>query len=136
MSDRIYVRACLIVLQADKILFVPHFETDAGPIQYNLPGGEVEFGEALEAAALREFEEETGLTAVLKGLFDIYEHRIPDYHSITIAYLGTITGGTIRAEQTRWGNRMARWFSAAELADTPYHPRPLIEKVFATMGAE
>ncbi|MEZ4615634.1 MAG: NUDIX hydrolase [Caldilineaceae bacterium] len=52
MSDTIRVRACLAVVEAGQLLLVPHFQTDSGvDVQWNLPGGKVEFGEALEAAA-------------------------------------------------------------------------------------
>ncbi len=124
----IRVRACLVVIQNSKILLVPHFDTDAGPIQYNLPGGGVEFGETLRESALREFEEETGYQATCGDLLDLYEHHRADWHSITIAFWGTIIGGEARAEQTQWGERLPRWFSAEELANVPYHPRPLIRK--------
>lgn len=135
MSISIHVRACLIVVQDGKILLVPHFDTDRGPIQYNIPGGKVEFGESLQAAAVREFKEETGFEAVCTGLLDIYEHHRPDWHSITIGYWGSITGGTIRAEQTPWGERLPRWLSSEDLVEFPYHPAPLIEKALAVKRA-
>ena len=128
MNQQIHVRACLIVVQEHKILLVPHFDTDVGPIQYNIPGGRVEFGETLEEAAVREFKEETGFEASCHGLFDIYEHIVPDWHSITVGFRGTITGGSIHAEQTKWGERVPRWFSKDDLRNVPYHPQPLINK--------
>ena len=131
MSTHIHVRSCLIVIQGQKILLVPHFNTDVGPVQYNAPGGRVEFGEALQETAVREFEEETGFTAECTGLLDIYEHHRPDWHSITIGYWGVITGGSIRAEQTPWGERLPRWLSQEELATVPYHPIPLINKALS-----
>lgn len=133
MNAKIHVRACLIVVQEGKILLVPHFNTDAGPVQYNLPGGKVEFGESLPATAAREFTEETGYEAVCTALLDIYEHRLPDWHSITVGYWGRIIGGALRSEQTPWGERLPRWFSAEELGTVPYHPAPLIEKAMTTV---
>lgn len=128
MNSQIRVRACLIVVQDGRILLVPHFNTDAGPVQYNIPGGKVEFGEALQAAAVREFREETGYEAICTGLLDIYELHRPDWHSITIGYWGEIIGGAIKAEQTPWGERLPRWFSSDDLKTVKYHPAPLIEK--------
>ena len=133
MEQRIYIRACLVVVQDDRILLVPHFDTDVAPLQYNMPGGGVEFGETVEAAALRELTEETGLIARSEGLFDLYEHHLPDYHSITIAYRGVITGGEMLAEDTRRGKREPRWFTKADLSTVKYHPLPLINKA---MGIE
>lgn len=127
----IHVRACLVVVQDGKILLVPHFDTDGGAIQYNVPGGRVEFGETLEATALREFQEETGYIAECTGFFDIYEHHLPHWHSISIAYQGKIVAGELQAEQSPWGERIPRWFSATEIKEVPHHPAPLITKALA-----
>lgn len=47
----------------------------AGPIQgfWSLPGGHVEPGEPVRAAALREVREEAGVVAELAGLLDVHE---------------------------------------------------------------
>lgn len=41
--------------------------------QWSLPGGRIEFGERAEAAALRELEEETSVTAEIIGLVDVVD---------------------------------------------------------------
>ena len=91
----IHVRVCVATLQDNRILLVPHYNTDAGPLQWNIPGGRLEFGESLREAALREFTEETGLTAEIIDLLDVSEVLLPErpWHSVTIAFLGRITGG-------------------------------------------
>jgi 8-oxo-dGTP diphosphatase len=126
----IRLRVCLAVVDADKILLVPHFQTDAGPIQWTVPGGGVEFGESVETTALREFKEETGYDAVIEGFLDTYEVIKParPWHSVTLAYRGKITGGSLRSEQTRWGPRTPHWFSLSDLADQPYHPPTIVMK--------
>jgi ADP-ribose pyrophosphatase YjhB (NUDIX family) len=55
MSDSIRIRVCLAIVNDGKVLLVPHYNTDAGAVQWIVPGGRVEFGESLEAAAVREF---------------------------------------------------------------------------------
>lgn len=126
----IRLRACLAVVDGSRILLVPHFDTDAGPIQWTVPGGAVEFGESVQSAALREFKEETGYDAVAQEFLDIYEVIKPaqPWHSVTIAFRGRIVGGSPRPEQTRWGARTPHWFSLSELADQPYHPPAIIMK--------
>lgn len=131
MADTIRVRTCLVVVNDSRLLLVPHYQTDVGAVQWNVPGGKVEFGESLAAAALREFQEETGLMAEVTGLFDVSEVILPDrpYHSITIAFLGRILSGDLRPEPTHgYGEKMPRWFSADELLQVAYHPPKIVEK--------
>ena len=71
---------------------------------YSLPGGKLEFGETLAAAALRELFEETNVTAELLGLIDVVDglfDREPDgapsMHYVLVDYAARWTGGTPRA---------------------------------------
>ena len=134
MSEAIRVRACLAVVEQGKLLLVPHYQTDVGAVQWNLPGGKVEFGERLEDAALREFREETGLEAALGDLLATSQVIMParPYHSITIAFRGRIVGGALQPETDHgYGEKIPRWFSAAELATLAYHPPAIVEKALS-----
>jgi ADP-ribose pyrophosphatase YjhB (NUDIX family) len=131
MSDSIRIRVCLAVVDNEKLLLVPHYNTDAGDVQWVVPGGKVEFGESLQEAATREFFEETGLEAEVVDLLHVSEVILPErpYHSITVSFLGSVKGGTLRAEADHpYGSKIPRWLSAAEVGTVRYHPERTVEK--------
>ncbi len=136
----IELRVCLAVVQdggdppARQLLLVPHDDTGASPAQWHLPGGRVRFGEALEAAALRAFREETGLETAITGLLDITEalplEDEPPTHSVTITLSGQVTGGQLpAAPDDSEGAATPRWFTREDLVDVVYHPAGTVEKV-------
>ena len=130
MTAEIRLRAGIAVVQQGKILLIPHFDTDVGPIQWVIPGGGVEFGEHLQTAAVREFKEETGLDAICENLLDVLEIIIPErpYHSVGFYYQGQVIGGDLKQEVNRWGSHTPRWFSLDDLGDQPYHPGVIVRK--------
>lgn len=137
MTDIIRVRTCLVVINDSRLLLVPHYQTDVGAVQWNLPGGKVEFGESLTAAALREFQEETGLLAEVIDLFEISEVILPNrpYHSITIAFSGRLLGGELRPEPAHgYGEKIPQWFSANEVVQIAYHPPKIVEKALGMIS--
>ena len=69
-----------------------------------LPGGGLQFGEAPEAAVVRELEEESGLSGEVERLLDVSDRTHPAaadreaLHAIRIVYEVRITGGDLRDE--------------------------------------
>jgi len=81
----------VILLPGDRVVLV---ERGHPPPGWALPGGFVEVGETLEAAAVREAREETGLEVDLVDLVGVYSdpRRDPRSHTTSTVYLGRADG--------------------------------------------
>ena len=107
MTTTIRVRAALAVIEARKILLVPHYNTDIAPILWYIPGGAIHFGEYLREAAAREFFEETGLHAHVGPLLDMYEaiHSQKPWHSIHVSLNHAVIDPPGETSSCEWKKR-------------------------------
>jgi len=81
----------VILLHGDRVVLI---ERGNEPRGWALPGGFVDEGETLEAAAVREAREETGLEVELLEQFHSYSdpRRDPRRHTVTTVFLGRASG--------------------------------------------
>jgi 8-oxo-dGTP diphosphatase len=75
----------VVCLRGDEVLLIRRGQPPRLG-EWSLPGGRVEFGEKLEAAALRELAEETGVRAELVGLVDVVDGLFGERHYVLIDY--------------------------------------------------
>lgn len=91
-----------IILFEDGIVLI---QRDRPPYAgcYALPGGFVEIGESIEAAAIREAREETGLEIELLGLVGVYSDpaRDPRGHVVSAAFLARGRGVLLAGSDAR-----------------------------------
>jgi len=73
------------------------------PEGWALPGGFVDYGESLEAAAVREAKEETGLEVELVRQFHTYSDpkRDPRHHTITTVFIAKAKGKAVAGDDAQ-----------------------------------
>ncbi|WP_419656405.1 hydrolase, NUDIX family [Desulfosarcina variabilis str. Montpellier] len=70
------------------------------PHGWAIPGGFLDWGESVEACAVREAREETGLVVTLQELFYVYSDpaRDPRHHTVTTVFIASASGTPVAAD--------------------------------------
>jgi len=100
--DRPIVGVGAVIIDQERVLLV---KRGSPPLQgeWSLPGGVVELGETLRAAAEREAHEETGLIVKAGEVLEVLDRIVPgkygapQYHYVLIDFLCIVKGGTLHA---------------------------------------
>lgn len=130
----------VVCLKGDQVLLIKR-GTPPRLGQWSLPGGRIEWGEAVDVAALRELKEETGVEAELTGLLDVVDGVFTSRetgettrHYVMIDYAARWTGGEPVAGDDAAD---ARFFSRDEaMAAVEWdETRRIIEQAFDRIAA-
>ena len=114
----------IIIHQDGKIVLIKRRNP---PVGWALPGGFVDEGETVEAAAVREAKEETNLDVALLELLYVYSDpsRDPRKHTLSVVFTAErLEGETIAMDDAE----EAEWFSLEQLPDAiVFDHREIIE---------
>ena len=82
-----------VITEIDGKLLMVCRNTEPGLGKWTFPAGFVDRGEVVEAAAIREVNEETGLDVEVAGLIGVYSY--PGDTNILIVFAGNVVGGKL-----------------------------------------
>ena len=135
-----FVGVGAIIIEDDRVALVRRGQP---PLQgkWSIPGGVLEVGETLRAAAEREVREETGLEVEIGELLGVFDRVVPDeeghirYHYVLIDFLCRRVSGKLRAGDDA---EDVDWFQAEELDELGLAPetRKVILKGFERARGE
>jgi len=89
------VVAGLLVDDAGRVLVTQRRADQAMPLQWELPGGKVEPGEAPTAALARELAEELGVEVEVGRIWDVLFHPYPGFDLVMLVYHCRLRGEAI-----------------------------------------
>lgn len=89
------VVAGLIVGDDRRVLISQRRADQALPLQWELPGGKVEPGEAPVAALVRELQEELGVTVTVGRIWDVLFHAYPAFDLVMLVYACRLPPGEV-----------------------------------------
>jgi 8-oxo-dGTP diphosphatase len=124
-------RAAVVLVENGQLAMIERYRQDLH--YFTFPGGHVEPGEEPELAAVREAEEELGLTVVVKRLLAvIWWHGKPQYHYLVESAGGTFgtgTGEEMTSPSPEKGTYNPVWMPLDDLLNQPVWPRLMAEMV-------
>ncbi|RSN28626.1 NUDIX hydrolase [Amycolatopsis sp. WAC 01416] len=106
-----------------RILMIRRTDNDL----YSIPGGQLELGETLAQAAVREVREETGIECEVTGVIGLYSNpnHVIAYddgevrQEFSICFRATMTGGALRTSSE---SKEVLWMSPSKMGEVNIHP--------------
>lgn len=142
MYNYVYPRPALTVdcvvfgLDAQQELKVMLIQRNIPPFQgqWAIPGGFVHIEETLEAAALRELQEETGIHNVfLEQLYTFGDlNRDPRDRTVTVAYYALINLVEQKIQATT-DARVAEWFPISKIPELAFDHEQILQKAITRL---
>lgn len=126
--NRLRVRSCGLLVEEDRLLLIELFSPVTKEWTWLPPGGGVEFGETLEEALIREFQEETGLQISVGARVHVRELIEEPIHAIEFYHLVHREGGSLNLgsdpelEEGKQILRDLRFHSREELQHITHSP--------------
>jgi 8-oxo-dGTP diphosphatase len=116
------VRPAILIIENDKILTLEY--QYANQTVYNLPGGNVEFGETMSLTLQREMVEELGIKVSVGELAMVGEIHLPDKNKYTLHCLfeGKITEGEPQINPQNTSAKAIKWLNINELCNFHLYP--------------
>jgi 8-oxo-dGTP diphosphatase len=119
--DRPLVGIGAVVIENARVLLIKRGHPPLAG-EWSIPGGVLELAETVREAAVREAQEETGLTVEPGELLGVFDRVIRDdegrvrYHYVLIDFLCRPVSGEVQAGDDA---DEARWFTALEASKLP-----------------
>lgn len=107
----------------DRVLMIRRTDNNL----YSIPGGQLELGETLSEAAVREVREETGIECEVTNVIGLYSnpHHVIAYddgevrQEFSICFRANLIGGHLHTSSE---SKEVLWVSPAQLAELNIHP--------------